>query len=185
MRIAAMLVLLGADLSAQEDFVPLKKGRQWTYKQGDSEFVQTITASEKVGGVECFLFESELGGQKECMWLSATADGMWLYRVRSGETISDLPKPALLLKYPIKQGDRWEASVPSGDITIEYQFENGGQEEIEVPAGKYSAWVVKMKGTAAGQEIAGTYWYVKGVGLVKQETRSKRGKFQLELKEAK
>lgn len=185
MRILAVLIVLAGELSAQEDFIPLKKGWKWVYKQGDSEFVQTVAASEKVGGIECFLLESELGGQKECMWVSAAADGMWLHRIRSGESTSDLPKPALLLKYPLKQGDRWDARVPSGDVTIEYQFENGGQEEVEVPAGKYSAWVIKMKGTASGQEFAGTYWYAKGVGLVKQKMTSKRGEFLLELKEAK
>ncbi len=185
MRILAVLILLCGELSAQEDFIPCKKGRKWVYKQGDSEFVQTVTGSEKIGGTECFLFESEMVEKKECMWLAQVADGVWLYRVRSGETTWDLPKPALLLKYPLKQGDKWDARVPMGDIAIEYQFENGGQEEVEVPAGKYSAWVVKMKGTAAGQEFSGAYWYVKGVGNVKQKTTSKRGEFLLELKEAK
>lgn len=185
MRILAVLILLCGELSAQEDFIPMKKGRKWVYKQGDSEFVQTVTASEKVGGVECFVLESDLKEQKECMWLSASADGMWLYRIRSGDSTSDLPKPAQLLKYPLKQGDRWDARIPSGEVAIEYQFENGGQEEVEVLAGKYSAWVIKMKGTAAGQEFAGAYWYAKGVGLVKQKITSKRGEFLLELKEAK
>ena len=185
MKTAVLLIWAGAQLAAQEEFVPMKKGRKWVYKQGDSEFVQTVAGTEKVGSVECFVLQSEVSGQKESMWIAVNAEGSWLHKIRSGEVVSELPKPAQLLKYPMNKGDRWDARVPSGDLVIEYQFENAGQEEVEVAAGKYQAWTIKMKGMASGQEFSGTYWYAKGVGLVRQKISSKRGEFLIELKEVK
>jgi hypothetical protein len=182
MNAFAMLVLLCAP---QDDFIPLKKGAKWIYKFSDKDVVQSVTGTEKIGTVDTFVVESDMSGQKERMWIAPNAEGMWLHKVHSGDSVSELPKPAMLLKYPLKSGDTWESKIPTGDAIVEYAFENAGEEEVTVPAGKYTAWKIKMRGKMGGVQFSGTYWYSKGVGLVKQSISSPGGEFRLELKEFK
>lgn len=180
-----ILWLLALGVGAQEDFIPFRKGIRWVYKQGDTEFVQTVTKIEKVGGTECFVLESGLSGSAERMWVAVSGEGVFLHQVDSGGSPLTLSKPALMLKYPLKKGDRWEALVPSGETNLEYQFENAGPESVEVPAGKFEAWKIQGKGIASGREFSVTYWYAKGVGKVKQVTSAGKGELRLELKEVK
>lgn len=180
-----LLALLLVFSNVQDDFIPLKKGVKWLYKFGDKEVVQSVTSTEKIGTVDTFVVESDMSGQKERMWIAPNAEGMWLYKVHSGDSVSELAKPAMLLKFPLKSGDTWESKIPAGDAIVEYSFENGGEEEIAVPAGKYTAWKIKMRGKMGSVQFSGTYWYTKGIGLVKQSISSPGGEFRLELKEFK
>ncbi len=180
-----LLALIAAFAAPQDDFIPLKKGVKWVYKMQDQDVVQSVTATEKINNTETFVVESDMGGQKERTWIAPNAEGMWLYKVQSGESVSELAKPVMLIKYPLKSGDTWESKIPLGNSIVDYTFENGGEEEVTVPAGKFTAWKIKMKGKMGGLSFSGTYWYAKGTGLVKQSMSSPQGEFRLELKEFK
>ncbi|MBI2900422.1 MAG: hypothetical protein HYY17_09560 [Planctomycetes bacterium] len=188
MRTMTWLLLLCAAAPAQDEgFIPLKKGTRWVYSLSDrKQVVQEVTGTEKVGDVECFVIESDMGGQKEKMWVLQNAEGIWLHKAQSRETVSELGKPALLLKYPLKkEAEGWTARIPSGSETIEYSFTNEGEEALTVHGKSYQAWRIRMRGRTQGYGFEGSYWYAKGVGLVKQVITSPGGEFRLELKEFK
>ncbi len=184
------LTLLLTLVAAQDDFVPLKSGSRWTYTfhaQGEQkEFVQSITGTERVNGIECFVLESEVAGQREKMWLRQTAEGVWLHRAQSRDVASDLQKPALILKYPLQaDSSGWSARIPAGTVSVEYHFVNEGESEVQVHGRKYRAWKIRARGRMERLEFEVTYWYVKGVGLVKQVMSGPHGETRCELKEFK
>lgn len=183
---ANMTAILIAALLQGEEIIPLKTGTRWTYsiqmRGNQGEFVQSAVGTEKVNGVECTVLEAEVAGQKEKMWLHQNGEGVWLYRAQSRDIVSELAKPALLLKYPLK-AENWAARIPSGTLMVDYQFLNEGQVEVRVHDRKYQAWKVRARGRTERVEFEVSYWYVNGVGLVKQVISSPHGETRIELKE--
>ena len=81
-----------------------------------------------------------------------------------------------VLRFPIKPGDVWPLVIPiqkglvcdGGAVTV------GDSEDVKVPAGTYRATkvvskVTEVDGKPIPQPRTYTYWYAKGVGLVKVE----------------
>lgn len=170
----ALLTLL------QEGFYPLEKGTRWVYAAEGTNLVQKVEGKETVDKVECAVIAT---GDEARVWLAESADGVRWYRLQTGTSFEDLKSPALMLKYPLEKGAKWETALVSDKAEVKYAFENLGEEEIKVPAGTFKAWKIRMTGTLDTTSFEGTSWYAKGVGLVKQVLVAGKTETKLELKE--
>jgi len=168
-----------AAASPGDTYYPLAKGNKWVYSTDyadDTELVHEVTATEKVGEVECFLVEHKtvspaLGTRmmrKE--WLAQDADGVLIHKLQRGRSEMDVAKPFYKVKNAMRKDDEWKGEVKASENPPQYTIRVEEEADVEVPAGKYKAWKVHVKiesGTRHGAE--GTEWYVKNVGLVKSE----------------
>jgi hypothetical protein len=162
-----------------DTYYPLAKGHKWVYStdySDDTELVHEVTATEKVGDIECFIVEHKtvspaLGTRmmrKE--WLAADADGILIHKLQRGRSEMDVAKPFYKVKNVMRKDDEWKGDVKASENPPQYTIRVEEEADVEVPAGKYKAWKIHVKiesGTRHGAE--GTEWYVKNVGLVKSE----------------
>ncbi len=177
MKLIFLVLVFGGN--AQDDFLPSRQGARWIYRSGAQEVVQTVTGTEKVGGVSCVVLQTKRGGRTERAWIQSSRRGLQIRRVMSRGKVNDLRSPALLLKLPLKKGDTWKARIPFGNEVVEYAYRNLGQVKIRVPAGEFLAWKIEAKIRAAGTPSTQYSWYSGKTGwLVKQTT----GGQKLELK---
>lgn len=128
----ALLLVLALD----DPWFPLEEGSVWIYS-GD----WTV----EVEGVEnnLTILKSTQGGRSERRWISVTSDGVWVHRIDDRK----LDRPALLLKLPLRTGDRWET------LGLSYVVD-----ESKVTA----------TGTTAHGAIVIESWYERDRGLVKE-----------------
>jgi hypothetical protein len=164
---------------AGESYYPLGKGYKWTYGTDyadDTEVVHEVTATEKIGDVECFIVEHKtvsptLGTRmmrKE--WLAADADGVMIHKLQRGRSELEVVKPFYKLKNPMRKDDEWKGDVKATENPPQYQIRVEEEAEVEVPAGKYKTWKMHIRIESGTRHSAeGTEWYAKGVGLVKSE----------------
>lgn len=186
MKIRTFAGLLLATLCAQaqeDDYYPVKEGYRWTYKMSTgAQWIATVTGKEKIKGVDCFIIETEVGGQKvQKEWMAKTDEGVQYLKMSSmanGQAQTFNP-PVVLIRYPIEQGQEWKlGSFMGGTLTGVHK----GEEEVKVPAGPFTAWKVVMT-YAAGEKNSQTRtsWYAKGVGCVKQVMTMQEGDQKMEL----
>src|SRR5262245_15962572 len=95
--------------------------------------------------------------------LSSTAKGVFRHRYIG----SEFSPPICLLKFPVKQGESWEAETRSGEQKMKVTC-RVGTEEVEWPAGKYLTSTVQVDVEAGDMKTRSTYWLAAGVGAVKQ-----------------
>jgi hypothetical protein len=178
-----------------EPFLPWKEGNTWTYRvteQGVASMkVVTIFAEEYVGGEgphrdkTAFKVVTTRGGGGETVsWRAVVNNGVVRYReqlLRAGSGELDLEehwdpyKPYFDgTNDHTAPGASWlaeylETSLPTdGAMEVrtvrERWLVDSPDEEVTVPAGTFRALVVQKAG---GGELK-TYWYVRGVGKVKE-----------------
>ena len=169
MRLALLaLVLLG---NVQGEYLPSRKGANWVYRSGSQAVIQTVAGTERVGGANCVILETNRGGKKERMWIQNSRGGLQIRKVLSRGAVNELRSPALLLKFPLKRGDSWKARIPFGNDVVEYSYRNLGPEKIRVPAGEFQAWKIQASGQVAGSRFSQVSWYSGKTGwMVKQTT---------------
>jgi hypothetical protein len=167
-----------------ETYLPLKKGAKWVYKtdyDDTTEIVHEVTATEKVGEVECFVVEHRTefnAGQPDARvrmmrkeWLARGQGGILLHRTQRGPSEMKLDAPFFRLKEPLKKGDEWNGDAKVGDTPTKWHQTVEGEEDVEVPAGKFKAWKVRYDiQTGERHRFEGWEWFVKDVGVVKTES---------------
>ncbi len=178
------------------DYLPWSKGNTWTYRvtnNGEvSEKVTTIEAEEAVGGdgpnsaKRAFKVVTKKGMTDETVsWQALENERVVRYREQSfhagtGELeLEEHWSPAKLhfdgTKEHTEDGASWLESYKetktyaSGKPTEESEerdrwFVDSRNEKVTVPAGTFDAIVVQKAG---GGDVK-TYWYVRGVGKVKE-----------------
>lgn len=182
---------------ASERLLPLSIGATWTYlvtplAGGASEVkTNTIEAFEEVGdrkaGVMAFRARTEKLDGITTSWQQDSCDGIRRHREKSadlsGTLLSDqfyVPDKIRVDEDPahLVLGASWSTSyvevevdpvtsaVGSKDKTDLWTIE-AVDEEVVVPAGTFSAIRIHRIGEEEGQAEK-TYWYVKGVGKVKE-----------------
>lgn len=146
----------GGDAKKDADYYPLKDKARWTYvtPQGEWVWTTTLVASHKDGDeykVSRQAADSEYG-----MVVRSKAEGI-LITQESGKPVEP---GQWLLKYPMKEGTRWETKFAA----TEWSAEATKTEEIEVPAGKFEA----LRVAYASKDGKSTFeiWYAHGVGIV-------------------
>ncbi|HEX6245752.1 MAG TPA: hypothetical protein VFZ61_32735 [Polyangiales bacterium] len=176
-------------------YLPWAEGNSWTYRvtnNGEvSTKVTTIGAEEEIGGngpnaqKRAFRVVTKKGEQDETVsWQGVVGDSVVRYREQSfGATSGDLEQEEHWDPYKLhfdgsdehtQEGADWlekyqETKIPAGgpEATAEARDRwtvDAPSVEVEVPAGKFKAVVVQK---ASGGTLK-TYWYVRGVGKVKE-----------------
>ena len=151
-------------------YYPLEVGNTWVYSDpGHKRVMREWPGAEEVNGVQCALVQTlRDGGLIEENDLSVTSDGVYIV-VADGQK---LPAPMRMLKLPPRSGATWHVIFnKEGKHTRDVYLM--GQEDVTVPAGKYRA-VTLQRETREGATVLlnSTYWFARGVGIVKQLFKS-------------
>lgn len=131
---------------------PLKLGLKWTYETPPGFTV--VREVDRVDGPWLRMrFELSIFGE-EFLWMRRDG-GRVLGRGEGGE--------GLLLRFPMRAGDRWRVEVPGIDRTADCEVV--GEETLDLPIGRLRA--VKVKVIWGG--VTDYEWYAPGYGLVQMQ----------------
>jgi len=166
--------------STGDTYFPLAKGHKWVYKtdyDDETDIIHEVTASEKVGDVECLVIETRSENAKENRirtlrkeWLATTDEGVKIHKMLRGRTEMAVDKPFFKLKSDLKKDDEWEGEAKASENPAKHHTRVEQEEEVVVPAGKFKAIKVAVKIESGTRHVAEGYeWYAKNVGLVKSE----------------
>lgn len=188
----SLVMLLGAVLLAAPeqgpvlDYYPVQIGTRWHYrveaadKQG--QMTMQVGKIEKIDDQVLARMESLTKGRVTgSEHIRSDATGIHRHRVNGLECTP----PLCLLRYPVKDGESWESEIRMGEEKAKVKC-TVGKDEVEVPAGKYKAVTTRVELEQAGKKFVFVYWFVPGVGVVKQtgELGDLRMKLELEKFEA-
>ena len=170
----AMALVGGASIFAAvdettPDYYPLKVGTKWHYdfsaNGNKMTVINAIAKVEDIDGQSLSRLETTIDNQvKATEHLTVTDKGVFRHRIKG---IAITP-PVCLLKFPVKDGETWNADVKIGEQQITLKAKAGKEEEVTVPAGKYKAVTSELEVTAGGDNVKTRYWFAKDVGVVKQ-----------------
>jgi hypothetical protein len=174
------LLSLQAAPPREASIYPLAEGSKWIYQAGPIELVEEVVGFDEINGERCARLETRIHGKQAAYeHLAVRADGV--YRVSiSGYNVEP---PICFLKHPTPNATSWNVDSRVNGVPITGKFERG-QEQVRVPAGEFSA--VTVRGTGFESDTGSlefTYYFVPGVGKVKQVISSNGKSTELLLKE--
>ncbi len=155
-------------------YYPLQVGNTWLYRIGDNRYEMKVTKHEKVGDILCARVEMLIDGKPTAHeHLAVTADG--LVRVAYDDRRAE--PPLLFLKMPPKKGETWKVDSYIGKTDkvpgehVYGTFAEGEASKISEPAGNYDNVITSSSQdlNANGIRLNFTYYFAKGIGMVKQE----------------
>jgi hypothetical protein len=167
---------------------PLKVGTVWAYRVGDNNYFLKAAKTEKVGGQECVRMEMWMNGglvSHEHLAVARVPAGhkeegtMALMRYTFEGKEAKPPIPILLLPEDKKA---WSVASTIGGQKLSGTFRKA-EEDIKVPAGTYKK-AVRVSAdnlTVNGVNLNITYYFVSGVGMVKQVAEIGEQKVTIEL----
>jgi len=162
----------GKSPSKDADYYPLKDKATWSYEtpQGEWVWITKFVASHKDG--DEYKVSREVANNEYGMTVRGKTDGI-LITQESGKAVDP---GQWLLKYPMKEGTKWETKFAA----TEWAAEITKTEEVEVPAGKFKALLV----TYASKDGKSKFeiWYSHGVGVVRSKFSSPEGVSEQKLK---
>lgn len=155
-------------------------GSQWVYEAGPMELTEKIAAVEVVGGENCVRVDTFYNGKVLASeHLAVRPDG--LYRVAiAGKLVEP---PLCFLKYPAATGERWNVNsrIEGQEISGEFTL---GESRLKIPAGEFQAISSSGKNfRSEGTSLEFTYYFVPGIGKVKQIVSLNGKVAELSLKE--
>jgi hypothetical protein len=154
--------------AAVPDYFPLQVGNRWVYKVDANGNVVTLISRiariEMIDKQPLARLEAEVNGKVAATeHLQQTPMGVLRYR-----TNDFVPTPPfMLLKSPVKAGDKWAGSFKVGAVETKYASE-AQEETVDVPAGKFKTIRVAIRLEENGKTVQMTYWFAQDVGFVKQ-----------------
>jgi hypothetical protein len=156
----------GSPPVADSEYYPLQVGLTWTYRGGDQPRIIRVAKHEVVAGIPCALVETLRGHEVIATeHVFARADGV--YGLTSNGKKLSAPLP--ILKLPPTPGTTWQVNFKLGGHDREGTYLLGKAEEVTVPLGKLEA--IPLQGEIlehGARQTAFTYWFARGVGMVKQ-----------------
>jgi len=172
--------LVGFAAIPSQSLYPLTVGSKWTFEAGQHQLIEEVTKLEMIDGEQCARVETRVNGQVVAFeHLAARADG--IYRVTvSGERV--VP-PLCFLKYDTAAGMPWNVASRVNGVMISGQFASG-KTQVSVPAGEFQS--VAVRGTKFESEAGSlefTYYFVPGIGKVKQVISARGRSAELVLKQ--
>lgn len=178
--VLSALLLIAAGVSAQEpktdepkaesagtsEYFPAAAGNTWEYKTPEGKVTMTIVKEDEIGGKMCWLLESATSdGKKTTEYVRITAEGVFRHQASD----QNVTPPLMFLKFPPKDGDAWEvdSKVLGKALKGDFQVSSG---EVKVPAGTYEDVVIVKAANfkVDDRDLPHTYYFAKGVGMVKQ-----------------
>lgn len=163
-------------------YFPFEIGNQWEYDltlNGNvASYVERLARTETVDGVALVVLESELNGKVIATeHLRQAGNGVFLHR----KAALDVTPPVLMLKNPLKAGDKWSGTALIGPDKTTFTAETG-EEDVAVPAGRFKTIRVKHTIVEKGKTMVSTWWCALNVGNVKQTVEAEGMSFVAELR---
>ena len=159
-------------------YFPTRKGVKWVYQSAKgTTSTEVVTDVKENSGVFTVWVGQEVDGKIEPLHtLAVSQKGVFLVAER-GQTTYD--PPLCELKLPLPRGEMWEMRTKlvmkndSSNLTASYTAQ---AETVKVPAGKFEAVRVMAKSQLDEDEghFRATFWYARGVGVVKFESGNVR-----------
>ena len=158
----------------EESYYPLQVGNTWHYKLGENHFALRVAKFEKVGDYNCAKVEMVVEDKVTAFeHIAVTSDG--IVRVAYDQRMS-LP-PVLFLKLPAKKDVTWKVDSVVGKTDtspgekVTGTFKEAELSKVGVPAGLFDN-VISCSSQdldAAGLKLGFTYYFAKGIGMIKEE----------------
>jgi hypothetical protein len=155
------------------NYYPMKVGTKWHYEV-DAGTGQKVQLVSEIGGVEDMRgkslarLEVAANGKKlpttEHLW----SDKNGVYRVRMNAM--EVEPPICLIKYPLKEGQRWGGETSAAGQRMKVDCSEGKPEDVQVPAGKYRAIPCTITVTQGPVKLKNVFWFAEDVGIVKQRS---------------
>jgi hypothetical protein len=158
-------------------YYPLTVGTTWQYRVGKQKATVRVVREETSDTGPVAVLETTLDGKKVSEQVGVRGDGVYRY---SGEGTAYNP-PICFLKLPPTAGATWEVKSRAAGLDVSGTF-TAGEEEVTVGAGQYDA----VTSTCPDFRIDGTrtsvtYWFVPGIGMVKQRLQIGKREVLIEL----
>jgi hypothetical protein len=182
---ASLVLLLSSPVVRAADekgtpYYPLQVGDAWTYKTSTGKFTLKVAKFEKVGNDMCARVEMT-GDNTPPTWEHVAVRSDGVYRYSFGDKRPD--KPVCFLKLPPKKGETWEVDVKANGESLKGTFKSDEAKGVKVPANTYDDVITSSSEDldAAGLKISCTFYFAKGVGLIKQVMKVNNQEIVVEL----
>lgn len=173
----SLLFVLPAVVAAQNatpmgttEYYPLKVGTTWTYSTSEGVLTTKVVKHEEVGGVMCARIEATADNKKTSEYVHVAEDGVYRYQASD----QNITPPLLFLKLPIKEGLTWTVNskvlgktlkgtfkMSIGDVTLKKALK-GKKDFTGVVICRSDDFEID------GQKVPHTYYFAKGIGIIKQ-----------------
>jgi len=171
------------------DYYPLQVGNQWSYKleANGKEFamINRIARIETIDEKKYAVLEAEVGGKATATeHLRHTDKGIVRLRTNNFECVP----PIVLVKNPVKPGDKWggKLTIMDGVANRDAKYDAVAEEEmVKVPAGRFKTLRVAIRIEEGDKVVNTTYWFAPGVGFVKQTVEGPGLNMNIELEKYK
>jgi hypothetical protein len=163
-----------AETSRDESYYPLQVGNIWHYKVGENHFALRVAKFEKVGDLNCARVEMVVEDKVTAFeHIAVTSEGV----VRVAYDQRAAVPPILFLKLPPKKDQTWKVdSVVGKTDTVSGEkvsgtFKEGEMSKVGVTAGLFDSVVTcsSQDLDANGLKLSFTYYFAKGIGMIKEE----------------
>ncbi|WP_437202569.1 hypothetical protein [Planctomicrobium sp. SH664] len=184
---AGCFLLLVAPLAAQTQktvpqrpLYPLTLGSEWTYQAGEVELIEKVGGFDEINGEWCARIEVRMNGKLIASeHIVVRKDGVYRTAIMGDAVVP----PLCFLKLPPQLGETWEVKSTlkeepiSGRFTIE-------RETVQTPSGSEQVAICSRGSDfqVQGQPLNFTYYFVPGIGKVRQIVSAGDKKTTLELK---
>jgi hypothetical protein len=199
MLLAVLPLLLFAAAPAQDkkgqlfqsDYLPLKVGNRWIYKNGKERVTVEVERQETIKRkvksqddfryefIEAFRLKITSGDKTLHEHMLVAEDG--IYRVSAAG--KEIQPPLKLMKLPPMADESWPIDSISENITLKGRFASQG-DKVTVPAYPegVAAVLCSCEDFQIGpQRMSARYWFVPKVGIVKQEVSAGPNNVSMEL----
>lgn len=161
------------------EYYPTAEGSMWTYSTSEGTVTTKVVKHEEIGGVLCARIEATMTDNKKTSeYVRVTSDGVFRHRA-SEQTIT---KPLMFLKLPAAKTATWDVNSTVLGKTLKgtYKMTTGS---VTIKGKKYDdvLIVTSVDFEIDGQKLPHTYWFAKGIGLVKQSVTFAGEKVEMEL----
>ena len=172
------------------DYYPLQVGNQWNYKLVEANgkeyaMINRIARIETIDEKKYAVLEAEVGGKVIATeHLRPTDKGIVRLRTNNFECVP----PIVLVKNPVKPGDKWggKLTIMDGVANRDAKYDAVAEEEmVKVPAGRFKTLRVAIRLEEGDKVVNTTYWFAPGVGFVKQTAEGEGINFNIELEKYK
>jgi hypothetical protein len=153
-------------------------GTVWIYQSPGGDVTISVVAHERMNQVLCARRQATQGGKVvQTDFVCPQNGAVWKFGANGGVYV-----PALPIVYESPGGSRrWEYRSASGKLSLDFEQSDGGP--IQTPLGRYErTTLVTFRGSDTAGEQVTQSWYVEGIGLVREHTKSPGGEVVLELR---
>jgi len=147
-------------------YFPLKVGTQWVYKTNEGKVTIQVAKHEEIGKLmAAHLVGKTADGKQHSEYDRVGSDGV--YRVQAGG--QNISPPLKILQLPVKDKDTWQvdSNVLGKKLTGTFKT---SKTDLTVLGKKYTnVMMVESKDFQVdGQNVPHTYYFAKGIGIIKQ-----------------